>query len=383
MLLRLRLRHIAVPALLAVIAGCTTSVDGSGAAPPPDGTTTPESGPLGLRVFITSATFTGNLTAAARKADGLEAADALCQTAADGANLGGRFMAYLSSKNEDAVTRFAEDGPFHLLDGRTVAYANASSVGGGTMADVTTEKGSPLLHESFWTGSSAAGRASGDDCMGWTDESLFNDGAMASAYGGDSEVELACEHSHHLLCLEQNAPAVAPTTKRIFVTSKGIGGDMGKTGSALVAADAHCKSAASAAGLEGKYVAWLSAKVDGKVVRATERVAEARYVLLDDRIAFGSKKDLLTEPAVPIELNEFGAKVPEHTEVWTGTLKGGAPATTYTCNDWSSHLDWGIGGYVNGFQQFGPTELWTGPDTETPGGYANCSELKSLYCFEQ
>jgi hypothetical protein len=377
----LRLLLLVLPALL--VAGCTASVDGKGAPPPKDDVTTPESGPLGLRVFVTSAEYSGNLVAEARIQDGLEAADALCQTAADGANLGGRFVAYLSSKSDDATTRFPEDGPFHLLDGRTLAYRNAAAVGAGSTAQVSNEKGAALLHESFWTGSSAGGRASGADCEGWSKADLFSDGSIASAYGGDRPLDLACENLHHLLCLEQRAPAVTPTTKKVFVTSKPVAASLAKAGSPLVAADAHCKSAATAAGLEGTYAAWLSAKVGAKVVRAVDRVAEARYMLLDGRVAFTSKKDLLAEPAVPIEINEFGAKVPEYTEVWTGTLKGGAPATTYTCADWTSTSDWGIAGYVGGFQQFTPTELWTGPETESPSGYARCSDLKSLYCFEQ
>lgn len=363
-------------------AGCTRVVGGTGAppAPGPDGGTPEATGEAGLRVFITSASFSGDLRTEARAASGLDAADALCQTAADGAGLGGRFIAYLSSNTDDAVSRFAsEDGPFHLLDGQTVVYPTAAAIGGGAKAEPTNERGGSVGLDDFWTGSSAGGKASGNDCRGWTSADLFDDGSIGSRFG-DSEYDMACSGSYRLLCLEQRAAAPVRVTKKVFVTSKGRSGDFGETRSAIDVADEACAAAAADGGLDGEFVAWLSARVDGKVVRAPDRIADARYVLLDGRVAFESKKDLAATPHVPIEINEFGAKVSDWTVVWTGTLLGGAPATTVNCDNWSSSSvnAWGMYGVVDG-----TTDFWTGGATEAERGAERCSAPMSFYCFER
>ncbi len=369
--------------LVVLFTGCTNVVDGSSTPlpPEPDGGAPAAEGEPGLRSFITSAKFTGDLTTQARKSSGLDAADALCQTAADGAGLGGRFIAYISSKTDDAVSRFtSEDGPFHQVDGRTVVFPTAAAVGGGATTKITTEKGGDLgIDDNFWTGSSAAGRASGKDCKGWTSASLFDDGSIASRFG-DSDYDMACEGSYRLLCLEQRGAVPTRATKKVFVTSKSKTGAFGATRSAIEAADEVCAAAAKDGDVDGEFVAWLSARVDGKVVRAMDRISDARYVLLDGRVAFESKKDLAATPHVPIEINEFGAKVANQTPVWTGTLLGGAPATTVNCDNWTSSSinAWGMYGVVDG-----TTDYWTGGETEAERGAERCSMPMSFYCFER
>lgn len=358
-----------------------------------------DAGPLGLRVFVTYESYSGNLAQAGGKADGLEAADALCQNAADGAGLGSRFVAYLSGGSVNAADRIADDGPFYMTDGKTLAYKTKAGLAGAAESELLSQSGKkpftvitgqdkwgdPSAVSGiawFWTGSASGGRATGRDCGRWTSDSLMDDGSQGSYLGLDG-TPLACNNEFHLLCVEQRAPATPAVKKRVFVTSKEFTGKFVALGSPFTAVDLLCDSAAKDAGLGGEWTAWLSGR-DGSnnLVRATDRVKDANYTLVDGTLAFDGPVG--AGPLVPISMNEYGAQV-RQSKVWTGTLAGGAPSTNYTCANWSDDSSNGIVGYTDtGSSTATLAEAWTGPASDDFGtGSVGCRELARLYCFER
>ncbi|MDZ4247347.1 MAG: DUF1554 domain-containing protein, partial [Dehalococcoidia bacterium] len=98
------------PGVVAGTAGCVIPSPNSSASPNP--TASPVAG---KRVFVTAATYNGNL-------GGLSGADAKCQASANAVNLGGTWKAWLSDSNTSAGSRLNHsDSPYRLLNGTTIA----------------------------------------------------------------------------------------------------------------------------------------------------------------------------------------------------------------------------------------------------------------------
>ena len=81
------------------------------------------------RVFITSSVYEGVLTQYNAESVGLAAGDALCQTAATAANLGGTWKAWLSDTNDGAIERLVDVGAYYLVDGLTKVFNNYANLG--------------------------------------------------------------------------------------------------------------------------------------------------------------------------------------------------------------------------------------------------------------
>ncbi len=77
------------------------------------------------RVFVTKQAFDGNLQRAAGVSGGIEAADALCQRAADGAKLGGSFRALVHGRPATS-TSGADESPFLRLKDVSPWYPDPS-----------------------------------------------------------------------------------------------------------------------------------------------------------------------------------------------------------------------------------------------------------------
>ena len=112
------------------------------------------------RVFVSL-----NVPATSGRLGGTTAADAFCQTAANAAQLGGTWRAWLSDNASSPSTRFVHSTvPYRLLDGSLVAN-NWNSLTSGTIAHPIDifEDGTPVppsvVHE-VWTGTNEIGRAS-------------------------------------------------------------------------------------------------------------------------------------------------------------------------------------------------------------------------------
>ncbi len=151
----------------------------------------------------------------------------------------------------------------------------------------------------------------------------------------------------------------------VFVTSNTTTGVLAAP--AVQTADKLCNDAATAAGLPGTFVAWISTSQ----VNAIDRLAGSRGWVRTDRVpVVDLPADLVAGKMLnPISVDEHGVAVDPQTDVWTGT--GGDGRLAATCNDWSSS---------GGNSQFGAAG--NGYPFYTSLGTNLCSTPGSLFCFE-
>lgn len=133
----------------------------------------PPCGTTSKCVFVSSASFTGNL-------GGLAGADAKCNAAAAAGGLPGTYVAWLSTGSTDAGTRvMTSNGPFLTTAGAVVAGSLAHLTDGALDAPIDrNEHGNAVAAGPVWTGTKEDGTATGVDCASWTDD------ATPSAFGG-------------------------------------------------------------------------------------------------------------------------------------------------------------------------------------------------------
>ncbi|HYX20905.1 MAG TPA: hypothetical protein VFA98_08685 [Thermoanaerobaculia bacterium] len=141
-----------------------------------------EAGPAFKRVFISSTKTQSNF-------GGLAAGDAICQTAANGAGLGGTWKAWLSTTTTSAASRLTHANvPYQLVDGTQVASSWNALVSGAPLKNainldehgnyVTFNDGSELGYT--WTGTATDGSTSTETCLDWT----FSDNNCSAIHFG-------------------------------------------------------------------------------------------------------------------------------------------------------------------------------------------------------
>jgi hypothetical protein len=147
-----------------------------------------------------------------------------------------------------------------------------------------------------------------------------------------------------------------------FVTSTTHNGNLG----GLAGADTICTGRATAAGLPGTYVAWLSTST----VDAVSRLAGARGFVRPDGQPFADQPSEIGANQIfnNLHLDESGNDVGTDV-VWTGTTSDGT-ASANTCSDW---------GLASGNGRSGSSE--GGPAAWTDTANTNCSQPHRLYCF--
>jgi hypothetical protein len=171
-------------------------------------------------------------------------------------------------------------------------------------------------------------------------------------------------------------PARKETPKIAFVTSQLFPGDFG----GITAGDALCQAAATAGGLPGTYLAWLS---DSTGTSPNSRFVQhaGPYVRTDGVLIATSYADLTDGSLVnPIDADELGTLIPIHAaadpldDIWTGTDEFGDPDNTgpYFCTDWTSLAGVGLEGDLHV-----TSPKWTN-ERRIP-----CSVGRRLYCFGQ
>lgn len=137
----------------------------------------------------------------------------------------------------------------------------------------------------------------------------------------------------------QDATIVAdftPTPNRVFVTSTTVDGAFG----GLAAADAICAARATAGGLSGTFVAYLS----DSTTNAMTRIAGSRGWVRRDGAPFADTPAAFSTGAImfPPRLDEFGTDL-GNVNVYTGT-NWGATTTANLCTDWTDNTAAVMGG---------------------------------------
>jgi hypothetical protein len=167
--------------------------------------------------------------------------------------------------------------------------------------------------------------------------------------------------------------------KAVFVTSQSFTGNVG----GLAGADAICQTLAIAAGLPGKYLAWLSTMSSPPSKRFQK--FDGPYVLVDGTIVANDWGDLtdgtLESPIVLTESGALGSAAVAGicgSSVWTGTDLDGFATNTDDCDGWTS----ATGTHSVTYGDFGAVDnQWTNGCYRNEDG--DCSVVLPLLCFEQ
>jgi hypothetical protein len=137
-----------------------------------------------------------------------------------------------------------------------------------------------------------------------------------------------------------------PATRIAFVTSASFTGGGSQGFGGLTGADARCNTAASAAGLPGTYLAWLS-HCSANASPSSRFSDGAPWARVDGPVVATDLADLLDGTLQnPLDVDETGTQVPAGTDVWTGPLASGTSAgqcTSNTCNDWTTTASGSLG----------------------------------------
>ncbi len=177
---------------------------------------------------------------------------------------------------------------------------------------------------------------------------------------------------------DQEGDGCSPLCQRdayfVFVTSERYPGTFG----GIVEADEHCSELASAAGLPGLYLAWLSAGSDTPQSRFVQ--SPLPYILRDGSPLANSWDDLTDGDRLhPINQTETGEPLPgmpgcvAETAVWSATKANGSSlGTDFQCLGWSFPLGSGRSG-----------DPWATGGTWTNNCSITCQTALRFYCFEQ
>lgn len=160
---------------------------------------------------------------------------------------------------------------------------------------------------------------------------------------------------------------------RVFTTSTRHTGKLG----GLAGADAICQGLASAAGLPGTYLAWLSDSTGSPSTRFMRSTGPYQRV---DGVTVANDWANLTSGTLlaPLLITEQGATVPDDVSklIWTCTAATGVEFSGADCEDWTSEQPIVMGGLVG--QADVVTPAWSGENS-----YNSCNGRQRLYCFQQ
>lgn len=148
------------------------------------------------RLFVTHNSWTGDLASAARTTDGITGADKLCTQAAAGAELGGKWKAFLSTLSRDGADRISDvDGGWYDVRRSSFVFANRSSFARGPHSyNSFLDESGASANNIVWTGDASS------TCADWTS----NSGIGATKINDfESAYSQYCSGSASLLCVEQ------------------------------------------------------------------------------------------------------------------------------------------------------------------------------------
>ena len=174
------------------------SVDAVGDGPADGANDARDAAALRKRIFVTINQTNGNL-------GGLTQADAFCKTAADSAQLGGTWRAWLSDGFMDAIDRIADVSPWYRLDRATVLFPAKAQLSNGIGPSAAID---PANFNNYWTGTGDDGRraAAGGNCLDWSSSSAGEDAETGDPFSQAQwtvKGAVTCDTSLSLLCIEQ------------------------------------------------------------------------------------------------------------------------------------------------------------------------------------
>ncbi len=314
-------------------------------------------GGMGLRLFLSSVGFPGNLRAVLPgQPSGVVGADGLCQHLADARQLDGVWRAYVSTAGTRAADRIWGDGPWTSLDGGSLFGNRAALVLGLSAGRETTNERGLAAGGRFWTGTSATGSASAPSCMDWTSGTSVAQGQAGSisgsSYSWAQQVD-SCDTNNRLLCVEQpfvlRDGGVVPSPrgadpKRLFVTSLALpaAGGMG-----LGEADRLCTQVAVARSLGGTWRALLSSPDGGPA--ADRPTSGGPFTTLDGGVVFVNREALRLAMTSGGEITNEQGGTQGTFFFWSGSTNYGGVGPLH-CNGWEQATDGGRGavGSING-----------------------------------
>ena len=181
---------------------------GGGAADAADASPPPCNGSASCTriVFVTSATFDGNLT-------GPDGADAKCTTIAAGSKHAEvnqrKFRAWLGTSLVTVRMRHVHGmAPYVRVDGAKVAIDWGGLTSGVLLAPLDRDENGVRITSGdlgAWTGTRASGAATGKDCQGWVlngNESGSTGRINATGPAWTEDALPSCQSVHRLYCIE-------------------------------------------------------------------------------------------------------------------------------------------------------------------------------------
>jgi hypothetical protein len=172
--------------------------DGAGEGGAPLDANADGPGTASLRVFVSQ----GERTGASLGSD----IDTYCQSLANTAALGGKWVSWLSHdfRNAEAVVR--GNGPWRTLDGDLVAQDKNALLSGTLAHGIDRDQTNAFRSVNVWTGSSAAGGAiSISHCNNWTANTGYNGRlgvSVATNFQWSDSTTSSCALGAHVYCFE-------------------------------------------------------------------------------------------------------------------------------------------------------------------------------------
>ena len=181
---------------------------------------------------------------------------------------------------------------------------------------------------------------------------------------GYAMVETCCYYTCEAAAPPVQQPVALPINT-IFVSSKGYRGNLG----GMAGADAKCMALASAANLQGSWMAIVSTSTVSAKIRLSMNDAsywdiKGNDLSINTAGLFDNGMDDI------IYADETGT--PTQGNVWTGTVNSG-DSSALTCNDWTD----ATAGSTAMYGQLGTATSWW-----IAGGIDNCDHAKKIYCVK-
>jgi hypothetical protein len=324
-------------------------------------------------MFVTSATFTGNL-------GGLTGADATCATAASAAGLPGTFVAWLSTSSVDAISRLGTARGWVRADGQPFVDTTADMVAGLIFYPPQVDEFGGYVFDAWidtMTGTLADGTRASATCSDWTSSATSDTGSVGFGITGaaswtdtidNAYTVPGCMGGEHLYCfqVDKQIPVTvpAPTTRLAFVSTTLIAATGG-----LSAGDAACAKDAAAAKLSGTYLAMMGTST----MTATSRfsLTGSTWSRVDGALLWNYAKDIaLIDPITPITLQADGSVYTG--DGWVGSGNSLSELGPWSCNDWSSSSSTDTG--MTGNATYAQWWLYQAD---------SCDVMRPVFCFEE